>query len=84
MTTAAANTSLAQARSAGLSPRLALWLRWAAQHLTLWAQRDGSETRQRDIAHVRKLAQQVRPSNPGYANDLEAAAAAFEAQHSAR
>jgi hypothetical protein len=48
------------------------------------AQRDLSETRQRDIAHVRKLAQQVRLSNPGYANDLEAAAAAFEAQDSAR
>ncbi len=88
MTTATANTPLAPSRSAGLSPRLAQWLRWAAKRLMEKsrrnAQRDLSQTRQRDIAHVRRLAQQVRLSNPGYANDLEAAAAAFEEQGSLR
>jgi len=88
MTTATASSQLVRPRAAGLPSRLAQGLRWAARRLMDQArknaQRDVSEIRQRDIAHVRKLAQQVRLSNPGYANDLEAAAAAFEAQDAAR
>lgn len=88
MTTATARTPLVRPHHAGMASRLAQGLRRLALLLAAWARhsarRDLSESRQRDIAHVRKLAQQVRPSHPGYANDLEAAAAAFEAQDPAR
>lgn len=88
MTTATATSSLAQSHGKGLPSRLALWLRWAVQHLAAraqrQAQRDLSETVRRDIAQVRRLAAQVRASQPGYANDLEAAATAFEAQATVR
>lgn len=88
MTSTTLSTNLTRPRIASGASRLAPWLRWAALRLTAWArrnaERDRADARRRDIAQVRRLAAQVRASQPGYANDLEAAAAAFEAQPSAR
>lgn len=84
MSSTTISTSLAQPRLAPGASRLAPWLRWAALRLTAWARQDAesalAETRRRDIARVRKLAAQVRTSQPGFASDLDAAAAAFEGQ----
>lgn len=83
MSTTTISTSLVRPRLASGASRLAPWLRWAAVRLAAWARQDAeralAEARRRDIAQVRRLANQVRASQPGFASDLEAAAAAFEA-----
>ncbi len=84
MTTKMLRHELAQRRSGQGMSRLAAWLPWAAKRLATWghlsAMREEADSRRRDIAQVRRLAAQARPSQPGYADDLDAAAAALEAR----
>ena len=79
-----AHGGLSQQRTRSQASSLLQALRWFAgqvlQRLRMWPDLPESESRRRDIARVRALAGQVRSSQPGYADDLMAAAAALEAQ----
>ena len=88
ITSAVATAGLDRRRKAGQASSLFQVLLWAARHRLQWqrllGERDEAEGQRRDIARVRKLADQVRRSHPGYADDLSAAAATLEAQMAAR
>jgi len=89
-----ASAAMPRRRRIGQASSLMQTLRWATRRILLWlapaadvarveADVARVESRRRDIAQVRSLAAQVRRSQPGYANDLEAAASALEAQQPA-
>jgi hypothetical protein len=77
-----AHGGLSQQRKRRQASSLLQALRWfvgqALERLRLWPDLPEDESRRRDIARVRALAGQVRSSQPGYADDLMAAAAALE------
>ncbi len=84
MSSMTASAAMPRRRRIGQASRLMQTLRWATRRILLrlapMAGVAGVESRRCDIARVRSLAAQVRRSQPGYANDLEAAASALEAQ----
>lgn len=78
MTFAATCTSLS-GPVAALGPRSTLLARFSAWLQTPAPRRD-VDALHREVAQVRALAEQARHSNPGYAADLDAALARFEAE----
>ena len=88
MSSVTVGTAIPRPRRIGQASSLMQVLRWAMRRILLrlspGAAGAAAESRRRDIARVRSLAAQVRPSHPGYANDLEAAASALEALDLAR
>lgn len=87
MSSMTASAAMPRRRRIGQASSLMQTLRRATRRILLRlapaAGTAGVESRRRDIAHVRSLAAQVRRSQPGYANDLEAAASALEEQQPA-
>lgn len=87
MSSMTASAAMPRRRRIGQASRLMQTLRWATRRILLrlapMAGVAGVESRRCDIARVRSLAAQVRRSQPGYADDLEAAASALEAQQPA-
>ncbi len=81
MSTTMASTDLPRRRSTGQASSLVQVLRWATRRilLRLQSEREVADSMRRDIAQARRLAAKVRRRHPGYADDLEAAAAALEA-----
>lgn len=81
MSTTMASTDLPRRRSTGQASSLVQVSRWATRRilLRLRSEREVADSMRRDIAQARRLAAKVRRSHPGYADDLEAAAAALEA-----
>ncbi len=84
MSTTMASTDLPRRRRSGQASSLVQVVRWATRRillrLRLRSDHEVADSRRRDIAQARRRAAQVRRSHPGYADDLEAAAAALEAR----
>ncbi len=84
MSTTMVSTNLPRRRSSGRASSLVQVLRWATQRALLRlrqrSERELADARRRDIARARQQAARVRSSQPGFADDLEAAAGALEAE----